>query len=65
VKFKLIPGWQDKSLACIYCGTKKSVKYAVISSGASVPCCNKCVLDVIDDDFYSISGMEDTKDEDA
>lgn len=64
MKFKLIPGWQDKNLTCIYCGTKRSVKYAVISSGASVPCCNKCVADMFDDDFESNS-MEDIKDEDA
>lgn len=30
---------------CYFCGSNASVKYdAVLESGKSVPCCNKCVF---------------------
>ena len=48
---KLIPKWQDKLLRCHFCGTNKSVKYAVELHGAicdnkplEVSVCNKCAL---------------------
>ena len=41
---KLIPNWQNKNLKCHYCGTTKSVKYAVSNYGAVVCACNRCVL---------------------
>jgi hypothetical protein len=52
---KLIPNWQDLDLTCVFCGTKKSVKYKVpvmiidpIPSGENttreVCACNKCVM---------------------
>lgn len=48
---KLIPNWQDKLLRCHFCGTTKSVKYAVELKGAycdnkrlEVFACNKCAL---------------------
>ena len=48
---KLIPKWQDKLLRCHFCGTNKSVKYAVELHGAicdnkplEVCACNRCAL---------------------
>jgi hypothetical protein len=48
---KIIPNWQDKLLKCHFCGTNKSVKYAVELHGAicdnkhlEVCVCNKCAL---------------------
>jgi hypothetical protein len=48
---KLIPNWQDKLLQCHFCGTNKSVKYAVELHGAvcdnkplEVCACNRCAL---------------------
>lgn len=52
---RLIPNWQEHDLTCVFCGTKKSVKYMVpvmiidtIPSGEKttreVCACNKCAL---------------------
>ena len=43
-KINLITDWQNKDLKCHYCGTTKSVKYAVSLNGSTVCACNKCVL---------------------
>lgn len=41
--YKIIPDWWRKKLICYYCGTNKSVKYAVRSGVSTVYCCNKCI----------------------
>ena len=43
-KVKLID-WSNKNRRCHFCGSDKSVKYdAILESGKTVPCCNKCAF---------------------
>lgn len=41
---RVIPNWEEKKLKCHFCGTQKSVKYAVSIYGAVKCACNKCAL---------------------
>lgn len=47
--WRYIPNWPEKHLTCTFCGTDKSVKYAVVVKDVNgedchVPACNKCVF---------------------
>lgn len=47
--WRYIPNWPKKHLTCTFCGTDKSVKYAVVVKDVNgedchVPACNKCVF---------------------
>ena len=43
-KIKLID-WLHRNHRCYFCGSDKSVKYdAILESGKTVPCCNKCAF---------------------
>lgn len=51
---KLIPNWQEQDLTCVFCGSKKSVKYKIpvvlidslpLEEQTNEVCvCNKCAL---------------------
>lgn len=47
IKFDLILNLWEKNLTCHFCRYDKSVKYAWISNGAVILCCNKCAMTYI------------------